>query len=223
MLTRTFSILFVAAFSLILTTNAQVYALPTGVIHQDERLHCDPLFIPKQVDEIGDSTVFPPGEQLAHEDLGKTEPVCAASDLTTADFLVSITNFNKKNFEDVWYVADRETTITNYDGFANDLSLTPTHEAFRIDSVGVHRPLIFESIKADGIWEFGEEWRFVLQDYSNTLLLPPDAITSPGVGDLSIDPSFLRSSGSIIARVPEPATCILMLIGLGAVVVRRRS
>ena len=103
MLTRTLSILFVAVFALVLTTTVEVYALPTQVVHDDVK-HCDTLFIPKQVDEIGDSTFFPVGEQLAHEDLGKWEPVCVASDLTEfPEFLVSITNLNKKNFEDAPY------------------------------------------------------------------------------------------------------------------------
>jgi hypothetical protein len=224
MLTRTSSILFVAMFALVLTTTVQVYALPTTMVFQDDPKHCDPLSIPKLVDEIGDPNAgFPDDEILAHRDLGKTDPVCLDFNLIDADFLVSITNLTKKHFKEVWYVADEGTTITNYDGFANHSSLTPTREAFRIDFAGIHHPLVFESFKADGIWASGEEWHFVLQDYFNASGYSPDAIESLGVGDLSLDGKFLKSSGSIIARVPEPATCMLMLIGLGAVIGRRRS
>ncbi len=197
--------------------SSTAFALPTQVAFIDTP-QCDPLFIPTNVEEIGDAAVFPPDESLLHADLGLANPVCLPTDNPTIpDALVSITNVTTKNFSDVWYVADRDTSITNFDGEANDIAFFPPgQEAFHIDRVGLHRPLLFESAGQNGIWEAGEEWRFVLQDYMHPAL-PPDAITSRGVGDASVDVAgFVASSGSIIAIVPEPAGAVLALLGLSA-------
>lgn len=62
----------------------------------------------------------------------------------------------------------------------------------------------------DGIWQAGETWGFVLQDYTNTLGASADSFTSIGVGTASFDVAeIIPSSGSIIA-VPEPASIILL-------------
>jgi len=237
MFTRNLSILLVAVIALLLTTAGQVSALPTIVNHFDDPTHCDPLFIPSLVDEIGDPGAgFPVDEILSHEDLGITAPVCLPSDLPAIpDALVSITNLSGRDFDEVWYVADRDTTITNYDGFANDFAFPGGQEAFRIDRLasdllGLHHPLIAEDATPDGIWEAGETWEFVLQDYGNLAGLPPDAITSIGVGDASVDVlGFVASSGSIIAIpsiVPEPGSLVLVLLGmssLGLITRRQRG
>ena len=72
-----------------------------------------------------------------------------------------------------------------------------------------------------------------MQDYTNLLSLPPDALTSIGVGSLSSAPTVVGpggfvlgpSSGSIIAitPIPEPATCLLMLMGLGGILLCRKE
>ena len=232
MSTRNLSNLFVASLALILTTTGQVYALPTQVSHQNVPF-CDQLFIPTLVDEIGDIAVFPADEALTHQDLGFANPVCLPTDDSLIpDALVSIRNASGRDFDEVWYVADPETGISNIDGVANDLAFPGAFGAFRIDRFvsdpgGAHHPLISESATQDGIWEAGEEWQFVLQDYTNTKLLPPDAITSRGVGAASLDlAGFVESSGSIIAIpsiVPEPSSLVLVLCGLLGLGVRNRS
>lgn len=58
----------------------------------------------------------------------------------------------------------------------------------------------------DGIWQAGETWGFVLQDYTNTLGASADAFTSIASFDVA---GIIPSSGSIIA-VPEPASIILL-------------
>lgn len=230
MLIRTFSILFVAAMALVLATTGGVYALPTKVAFINTP-QCDPLFIPTNVDEIGDPFNFPPDEALTHSDLGQSPVIpCPPTNIPTlSEALVSITNATvpARDFAEVWYVADKDTSITNFDGEANDIAFFPPgQEAFRIDRLvsdplGIHHPLIFESGVQNGIWEAGETWHFVLQDYVNALGLAPDAITSRGVGDASVDlAGFVASSGSIIAIVPEPGTCMLLLIGLAGMLVR---
>ncbi|MEM8945376.1 MAG: hypothetical protein AAGD11_09345 [Planctomycetota bacterium] len=211
---------------------SQSVALPVKVVHVDTP-DCDPLFIPSEgVHEIGDFTVFPSDEALFASDQGFSQfPPCPASNSTTlADPIVEIRNLSGRDWIEVWYVASPETTITNFDGEADDILFAPLNEAFRIDNDirdpgGVHHSLIFESMTPDGIWEAGESWRFVLQDYMNALGLPPSAINSLGVGSASMTDAtgLATSSGSIIGitLIPEPSTGLLSVVGLLAVASRR--
>ena len=207
------------------------FALPTQVVHVDTP-QCDPLFIPTNVHEIGDAGVFPSDESLfaisqAPQQIG---PCAATDDPTALDEIVEIRNLSGRPWLEVWYVANPETTITNFDGEANDIAYGPTEEAFRIDNMisdpnGSHHPLLFESMTLDGIWEPLETWRFVLQDYSNAFGVPASAIDSLGVGDASPPGAagFRTSSGSIIGvTIPEPKTCVLLLMGLSTFAFRRR-
>ena len=73
----------------------------------------------------------------------------------------------------------------------------------------------------DGIFEAGETWDFIIDDYFNALGIGADAFFSPGaVGGAS--PSG-PSSGSIIAVIPEPSTGLLLALGLLGVAARRRT
>ena len=227
MITRTFSL----ALALVVLAATQLYAVPTKVIHQDAPV-CDPLFIPDEVDEIGDPAFgFPPDEQLAHAATITQQPVCLPTDdPAMPEALVVITNLTGRDLTEVWYIASNETRISNVDGFANDASFLISdsfdNEAFRIDNDasdpgGSHHPLVFESGLVDGIWGAGETWHFILQDYGNALGLPPDAFVSIGVGDASTGGAagIPASSGSIIAipQIPEPSTALLALFGVAVI------
>jgi len=188
---------------------------------------------PTGVHEIGDFMVFPADEALSSVELGITSvSPCptAGDDPLVPNIVVDIRNLTGLAWEEVWYVADSATTITNYDGEANDIAFVPLQEAFRIDNIisdpgGIHHPLIFESITADGIWEVGESWQFILQDYSNLSGLSASALNSIGVGDASPDAGISDSSGSIIAirPIPEPSSLLLACLGLlGTSTLRRR-
>ncbi|QDS98069.1 PEP-CTERM sorting domain-containing protein [Adhaeretor mobilis] len=222
----------------VFAVTSQASAVPTPMIHIDTPGDCDPLFIPDDVHEIGDMIEFPTDESLFSTDQGPTSlaPCPLQDDPSVLNRVVEIRNTSGIDWHEVWYVADEETTITNYDGEANHgiPGLAPAHEAFRLDHkvsdpAGSHHPLIFESMTFDGIWAAGEVWRFILQDYSNTLGLPANAISSIGVGSVSSTPAtgIIDSSGSIIAvtaTIPEPLSGTLLLfgfVGLG-VTVRRR-
>jgi hypothetical protein len=117
---------------------------------------------------------------------------CAAEDQGGVDnILLSITNRSGQDFIELYYVANPETTITNFDGLING------NAAFKIDDVGSNTPLVSESITSDNIFEAGETWEIILQDYSNTLGLLASKLASIGI------PSGLAnySSGSIIGIV----------------------
>jgi len=231
MFTRTFNSSLLSIATLALLTS-QVFAVPTQIVDIDTP-QCDVLSIPTDVHELGDVAVFPADEALFATDLGQTStPACLASDdPTVSNAVVDIRNLSGIAWEEVWYVADPETTISNYDGEANDIGFAPLQEAFRIDNdvtdpLGVNRPLIFESMTPDGIWEIGESWQFILQDYSNLSGLAANAINSIGVGNASPNFGINDSSGSIIAVaqvIPEPSSLLLACLGLfGTYTLRRR-
>jgi len=219
--------------TLVLLTLTSVFASPTKVTHIDDPFHCDPLSIPIEVDEIGDERVFPKDEILQHDTQTTFRPVCTQHD--SADIpnqLVTIRNETGRAHKEVWYVADTETRISNWDGFADNLNLfiRPGHAAFRIDHqrsdpTGHHHPLQFESQNFDGIWEVGETWQFVLQDYENTLGIAADSFMSIGVGHASEDLDILNlrpSSGSIITTpIPEPNAIVLLATMFFPFVTRR--
>ena len=96
-------------------------------------------------------------------------------------------------------------------------------EAFRIDTVGVNTPLVSESITSDGIFEPGEIWSFIIDDYLNFGGLPAHLLDSVGVASLSGGEP--PSTGSIIAfaAVPELGTLLLLALSVLGVVPAARS
>ncbi len=186
-------------------------AVPTSLTSFDTP-PCDVLVVPLVVDELG--VGFPPDELISATDSLTNLTACStAPDHPAPNALVTMTNLTPTDFAEVWYVADPETFLTNVDGIAAGML------SFKIDAVGVNMPLVFESILFDGIFAAGETWEFIIQDYANTLGLPPSALASIGVPSAG---DFI-SSGSIIAiPVPEPSTALLLGLGLFGIAVKQR-
>ena len=184
----------------------------------------DPLFLPNMVDELGIAPIFPPDEEIMAIDVLTDYTPCIDPDNQDDPFLLNteviMTNLTTTDFRDVWYVADLDTGLTNFDGTVN------LGHAFKIDTLGFNRPLITESFfPLNDIFEAGETWHFVIQDYTNGLGLPASLLSSVGVGVGSLG---LTSTGSIVAiPVPEPGTVMMFfgagLMGLVALARRRKK
>ncbi|HUU16567.1 MAG TPA: hypothetical protein VMW72_05410 [Sedimentisphaerales bacterium] len=220
---------------LILTVSGTTQAVPTEVTYVNGPQ--DPLVIPEYgLHELGNQNTtlptggpgiplpvpFPDNEWITSTWTETLLTSCfeeGNADLPIPNVLVYITNMTGVPWSDVWYVADvfdiipdgipMETTLTNHDGWVNG------GLAFKIDNIGVNRPLVSESMNPDLVFEPGETWSFIIQDYQNMWQLPPSAFGSIGVGFLSGgEPIF--SSGSIIA-IPAPGAILLGGIGAGLV------
>jgi hypothetical protein len=200
------SLKIICAAALILAVTSMVQASLTEVTYKNGPQ--DPLWVPPWVHELGNAPAFPLDEQIASSDMITEYKPCAQNpdDPQIPNVLVKITNLTQQSWDHVWYVADPETSLTNDDGLINN------QLAFKIDAVGLNTPLLSESMTVNGIFEAGETWEFVIQDYSNGFGLAASSLGTigvPSVGDLV-------SSGSIIA-IPAPGAILLGSIGVGLV------
>ena len=122
--------------------------------------NCDPLFVPDNVHELGIAPTFStfPDELIEAEFTTTDQVARPLDDPDTPNALVVMTNLTPTSWGDVWYVADvfnlasgSGTLISNFDGFVYDAAASfPFGEAFKIDAIGVNRPLFFvESLLTD--------------------------------------------------------------------------
>jgi len=170
------------------------------------------------VDELGNQPPFPTQQWITSSSVTTTFVPCQSEYQGGPNFEITITNNTGKLWPRVYYVADPETAITNYDEWVGQVGDPVPEEAFLIDWIGANQPLVFESITADARLEINETWRFVVQDYANTLGLAAHLFGTMNIASFSAGDT--ASSGSIIA-IPEPATLLLLVLG-GLALVRRR-
>lgn len=221
---------------------APAFAVPVKVVHDDWASMCDTLLIPHLVDELGigqsgntyDDIGFPKDEEISAKSYEEYRPVCPVSDdPAMLDAIVKITNLTQpaRSFKALWYVGNPNTHLSNVDGevFQAGFETNGGGRAFRIDTRGRNRPLIGESIKADGIFQPNETWTFVIQDFSAGGAVGAVAggaadFTSIGVAGGSRNHYHSRSTGSIIGiPIPEPTSLGLLMLGtMGAIIFRRR-
>ncbi|MCG8450344.1 MAG: PEP-CTERM sorting domain-containing protein, partial [Pirellulales bacterium] len=131
---------------------------------------------------------------------------------------------SSNSFVDLFFVADEGNTVGNRDGQIQDLSVvgSGSTDAFRIDNVGLNQPLIGGDVGGDLIFGPGESWTFLVTNFGNPTLAPPTFQSAGAFAGTSFDPN---STASIVANlfvIPEPATCSLLLIGLGGIFLRRK-
>ena len=194
-------------------------AVPQIVQSQDTP-HCDVLIPLSLVDELGHPSVFPFGERIDAVSTFTQQAACPSHENPNIpNVIVQMTNLNPFTFFDLHYVADPNTPGAIGTSISNEDGLVNAGQAFRIDRVGLNQPLLGESILNDGLFQPGETWRFIIDDYVNTAGIPAHAFFSISVGSASGGPP---SSGSIIALIPEPASMgLLGVAGLG--ILRRRA
>jgi len=161
--------------------------------------NCDTLSMPPTLEELG-TVIFPAGELISSAEAGTESAPCPGTDDTAiSNPVVAITNLNSISFAEVWYVSDFETSLSNFDGFVGE------GRTFKIDTVGVNRPLVSESMNSNGVFEPGETWQFTIQDYSNTAGGSPAALGTLGIESASFGDDV--STGSIVA-LPREARAI---------------
>lgn len=185
-----------------------------------ETPNCDPLVLPNVVHELGNPPVFPVDELIESISTFTNLSACLPDNPAVPNRLVIMTNLTMTDWMDVHYVGDaRPGVLETF--FTNDDGLVTGGLAFRIDTIGANTPLVFESMTPDGIFEAGETWEFIVQDYGNVFGLPPHAfgsVAAVGFGSGG-DPV---SSASIIANpVPAPGAIALLTLG-GLITFSRR-
>jgi hypothetical protein len=166
---------------------------------------------------------FPRAEEILIRTTTGGPATCAGGPTIT----VEITNLTGISFQDLVFVVPDGFVLNNSDG---TIMTNRPNPAFLIDAVGVNRPLQFESMLADGIFQPGELWRFVAVSSS---LNGTAAMVGPGYGgntlgigsfDLPPWPYHGRPEFSILANpvVPEPAAMLLVASGASVALARAR-
>ena len=170
--------------------------------------------------ELGNEPTFPEDERIESWEVPWGGWIPCPTDYKDGVVVqVAMRNLTGRTFYEgeVYYVADTpETSLSNWDEWVGQVGFAPG-QAFMIDRPAAlggqwgqnNTPLVAESFIMDGIWQPGEVWEFVIQDYFSSWNGSPAAFGSLGVGGASLGDRV--STGSIL--IPEPGTAMLLLLG----------
>jgi len=190
----------------------------------DDLPNCDTQGPRVAREELGTGPAFPTDELISAVATFTQITACPLSDdPTMPNVLMVITNLSGRSWTDLFYVGDPDTTFSNYDGFGVSATAPGVSGlAARIDAVGSNRVLLAESMTSDGVFEIGESWEIILQDWSHPAGRGPDLMGALDFAGASFGDPF--STGSIVQfLVPAPGSAALLgLGGLGLVRRRRR-
>lgn len=181
---------------------------PSGRYHE---LGWGPSMAPGDLDNP-----FPDNQDISST-AGTGLPVpCPNTNDGREETLVAITNHTGLSWIDLWFVADFRNVLSNRDAFVLEVGppIGVAGDAFRIDNIGVNKPLTTESVANNLIFEPNETWTFVIQDW-----VSPGAVSFGSLGVGGVSGMNLDSNASIIARkfglvITEPASLALMGLGL---------
>lgn len=182
---------------------------------------CDNHGLLQAREELGTGAAFPVDELISAVATFTNITACPTSDDPgMPNVLVVMTNLSGRDWTDLYYVGDPDTTFSNVDGIGVSAAAPGVSGlAVRLDMLGVNRSLLAESGAVDGVFSAGETWEFILQDWSNPFGLGPDMMGSLDfAGASAFD---FASTGSIVQFVPAPGTSALLGLG-GLVSLRRR-
>jgi hypothetical protein len=171
-------------------------------IIQSDLPGCDVLLVTSGTfaDELGNQFAgFPLGEWITHSSALTELSVCSdvPSNPAITDRLVTITNLQAYTVGGLFYVVNGTGVFSNADGLINGAL------AMQIDAVGNNRPLISESMTPDNMFEAGETWQFVVQDYQ----APPlaDFFFTPGL--VGSGDARLGNDRRPVSAAPPSLTC----------------
>ncbi|GAB4386163.1 MAG: hypothetical protein Kow0022_14400 [Phycisphaerales bacterium] len=174
-------------------------------------------------EELG-TFIFPPDELIDATSFETLLSACPMEDdPNMPNYLVEMVNLTGRDWTDLFYVANLETRLSNVDGAAWSAAAPgAVGQAFRIDATGLNRNLVWESINSDGVFQAGETWQFIIQDYVNFAGGAAHEFASLDfAGASGLFPGGMFSTGSIVQFVvPSPGS--LAMLGLGGAMLGRR-
>lgn len=185
---------------------------------------CDPLVGLIIYEELGTSPAFDPFpiERIAAQATNTAQVACRSYQPDTDptnDWLVSMTNLTGRNIvHPLLFVVDDGGAVGNRDGLAiSAVAPNVPADAFKINARGLNRPLVNESIVFDGIFQAGETWDFIVNDFLGVPAGPPvfSSLNFAGASNATL------SNASIVTVVPTPGALVGGVFGL-LIAARRR-
>ena len=105
-----------------LTFATTALAVPVSVTSSNSN-RCDVLSVPEELHELGlgagSGGPFPAQEEISASGGGTGLTPCKPSDADPVPSGILITNLTGVDWTEVWYVADPETSFSNFDGLVN--------------------------------------------------------------------------------------------------------